>query len=1361
MIEPTPTPSPLLRAGAFLARWLLRLLFVAWAGLLLAWGALHAVIVPRIDTWRPWLEARASQALGSPVRIGAIEARSTGVIPALEMQNVQLLDARGGVALSLPRVQVAVSPRSLIGLGFEQLHIENPELEIRRDPQGRLFVAGLALATQGEEDSPWADWVFSQPEVAIVGGKVRWIDELRQTPAITLDEVNLVVRNRLLGHALRLDATPPSSWGARWSVMGRFSQPLLTTHPGRWQAWKGQVYAAIEQVDLAALRPYAQWTGDVMQGQGVLRAWLDVNQSRIDGVTVDVALRQLKARLAPELEPLGFDWVAGRLGLNRRGESVEYFTQGLEFDTADGLHWPGGNVRWTHVAGAKPGQAAKGSVQADRLDLAALAEIAGRLPLEATVRERLRSAAPRGLVERVQAEWQGSWPQVQSFTAQGRVKGLTMAAQAREGGAIPGLVNADLEFDVSPNAGKVHVDMQQGALLTPGVFEESTLVLDRLQGDVQWKLDAEAIQVQVRKLEFANADAAGELDADWHTGSGAQRFPGLLDLRGTLNRAKGESVHRYIPRVVEPLVREYLRTSIQSAEASNVRFKVKGALEHFPFLDPRQGEFRVSADVRQAVYDYAPAMVLPKNTPPWPLLRGLSCALLIDKGQLALKDIRAGIDGVPGLQLSKAEAIITDLYTKPSLQVALDARLPLQEGFAFLKASAISGLTEHFLDGASGSGAVDLRLRLGVPLTGAVHPLVQGSVQLSGNEVALTPSIPRLSRVRGTVAFSDSGFSVTGGQARALGGDARIEGGLSGLGGAPVPKGAPSLLRIAGTASAEGLRQAAELGAVARLAQYAQGSTPYVVQVGLRAGRPELQIQSSLVGLAVNLPAPLTKGAEQAMPLRIDSRAVPGASASSPTLEQWQIELDKLASLTYVLDNGGPQAQVVRGALALGLASDESAPLPAQGVLANLQFGVLDADAWGEVLAASAGSEGGNASARVTQAANAWQGYLPTHLALRARTLSVGGHKFHNLVVGGAREGALWRANLDANEMSGYVEYRQPGPAFAGRLYARLARLAVATSDAQDVENLLDSQPASIPALDVVVEDFDLRGRKLGRLDIDAVNLGATGAREWRLNRFNLAMPEATLTAQGNWAAVAGAPVSSGARSVKERRRTVMNFKLDVADAGELLGRFGMKDVIRKGQGKLEGQIAWAGSPITLDYASMTGGANLNLENGQFLKADPGLAKLLGVLSLQALPRRLTLDFRDVFSEGFSFDFIRGDVTIAQGIARTNNLQMKGVNAAVLMEGQADIERETQSLRVVVVPEINAGSASLLASVINPVVGLTTFLAQWVLRRPLADATTQEFLIEGSWADPKVTRVSSRTAPDADKKPTNPKESVK
>ena len=168
---------------------------------------------------------------------------------------------------------------------------------------------------------------------------------------------------------------------------------------------------------------------------------------------------------------------------------------------------------------------------------------------------------------------------------------------------------------------------------------------------------------------------------------------------------------------------------------------------------------------------------------------------------------------------------------------------------------------------------------------------------------------------------------------------------------------------------------------------------------------------------------------------------------------------------------------------------------------------------------------------------------------------------------------------------------------------------------------------------------------------------------------------------------------------------------------------------------------------------TLGGSFTVGFESGQFLKADPGLAKLLGVLSLQSLPRRLALDFRDVFSEGFAFDFVRGDVVIDQGIAYTNNLQMKGVNAAVLMDGRADIAKETQDMRVIVVPEINAGTASLIATAINPAIGLGTFLAQVLLRGALIESATQEFHVDGTWVDPRVTKVPHKTTTTPDTKP--------
>jgi uncharacterized protein YhdP len=233
-------------------------------------------------------------------------------------------------------------------------------------------------------------------------------------------------------------------------------------------------------------------------------------------------------------------------------------------------------------------------------------------------------------------------------------------------------------------------------------------------------------------------------------------------------------------------------------------------------------------------------------------------------------------------------------------------------------------------------------------------------------------------------------------------------------------------------------------------------------------------------------------------------------------------------------------------------------------------------------------------------------------------------------------------------------------------------------------------------------------------------------------------MPEAQLAATGTW----GAGAVPGTRAPS---RASMDFTLALVDSGALLERLGMGKVVRGGKGTLAGSVSWPGSPLSPDMAKMSGQFKVAIDAGQFLKAGPGAARLLSVLSLQSLPRRLLLDFRDLFEEGFVFDNVTGDVKIGLGVATTNNLRMRGAAAVVLMEGDADLERETQDLRVVVVPEINAGTASLAYAIINPAVGLGTFLAQYFLRKPLTAAGTREFRITGPWDDPKVDRVERTT----------------
>ena len=1349
MIDVPPAPSPLPKTLNAIARWALGLTLTAWFVFGATWAALHWLIVPRIDALRPWLEARASQVIGVPVHIGAIKAQTVGMIPSFELTDVALFDAQGRAALRLPRVLAALSPASMWRLGFEQLYIDRPELSIRRDRNGRIFVAGLDFSKNGEADPGAADWFFSQLEFVIHDGKLEWTDEMRDAPPLALAAVDIVLRNKGRRHDMRIDATPPVLWGSRLSLRGMFEQPLLSLHKGQWGDWKGQLYAELGRVDLSELRRYAPLGVDLHQGNGALTAWVDVSRGQFVAAQADVALGEVSVTLGKDLKALDLLAVRGRLGGKLLASGFEFSTQGLQFDTRDGLHWPGGNVNVSYL-GAEGRVPARGEFRADKLDLGALAQIANRLPLEPGLRAKLQSYAPKGLVERLQVKWQGSdWSQ---YDAKGLVSRLEVELTANS----PGVHGAAIEFDFNQSAGRASVGIANGSLSVPGIFDEPLIPVAQLSTELRWQISGEHIALQLPNLKFSNADAQGEAQIKWETSdpaksAGRKRFPGVLDLQATLSRGDGTRVYRYLPTVIGRPVRDYVHDAIQAGTVSAARFRVRGDLHDMPFTDPKLGEFRISADVQNASYVYVPRKLQPKDALPWPALTQLSGELVFDRAALQVKGARARIGASASLQANKVEALIPDLK-HAVVAVSADVRGPLGEALGIVNGSPLAALTGHALARAVASASADYRLKLSLPIATIEKSTVHGSVTLAGNDIQITPDTPRMTRSRGVVNFSDHDFSLSGAQATVLGGDMRLEGGsVAAAASGPVRSSTSIQFRASGTATAEGLRQARELGFVARLAQHASGSAAYTAVLGFRRGEPELLINSNLQGFGLSLPAPFVKSTESVMPLRVETALLResllgGPSGPGRLRDQLTLELGRLASLAYVRDVSGAEPRVLRGSLAIGLSPSELAPMPDEGVAANISLGALDLDAWRAVLAQAAGSS-------VTDSSSI--GYLPSSVAVRAQELTLGGRKFSNIVVGGSRDGQLWRANLDASELNGYLEYRAPSGAGAGRIYARLGRLTIAANAASEVEALLNDQPASVPALDIAVEDFELRGKRLGRIEIEAINRGPgtagreASSREWRLNKFNIINPDAVFTASGNWAGINAQGVVQGAaaaRSAPAPRRTVLNFKLDMVDGGGLLARFGMKDVVRKGRGKMEGQVAWLGSPLSLDYASMSGAFTVNVESGQFLQADPGIAKLLGVLSLQSLPRRLTLDFRDVFSDGFVFDFLRGDVAIEHGIAKTNNLQMQGVNAAVLMDGKADLAQETQDIKVVVVPEINAGTASLIASVINPAIGLGTFLAQLFLRRPLIEAATQEFHIDGSWADPKISKIERKAA---------------
>jgi uncharacterized protein YhdP len=346
-------------------------------------------------------------------------------------------------------------------------------------------------------------------------------------------------------------------------------------------------------------------------------------------------------------------------------------------------------------------------------------------------------------------------------------------------------------------------------------------------------------------------------------------------------------------------------------------------------------------------------------------------------------------------------------------------------------------------------------------------------------------------------------------------------------------------------------------------------------------------------------------------------------------------------------------------------------------------------------------------------------------LELKFGSLDAFGRRLSNVALRASAEAAGWSANVKADELAGDVSYRvRPQP----RVIARLSHFTV-PADTPGTTPRPTTRPSELPALDLVADEFTFRGKRLGRVEL----LASRAGEDWRIEKASMVNPDASLTGSGIWHAAPS--------------RTAVRFDLETGDAGSFLARVGNPGMVKGGKARIQGSLTWQGDPAMLDLASLTGEVQMQVQDGQFLEIEPGLGKLISLMSLQALPRRITLDFRDVFSKGFQFDRIASNGQVEKGVLKLREFRMRGSAAEVEMSGEADLAHETQDLRVRVVPSLG-DSAALGLGLVNPVAGVAAVIAQRILKNPLGQIFAYDYAVSGSWSDPKVVKLMPPPIPE-------------
>lgn len=1228
--------------------------------------SLRYYVLPHAKDYREAIAQHASKAAGQRITIGDIEAGWDGMHPYLDLYKVDVYDAQNRAALHLDHVATSLSWLSLLLAEprLSELVIDQPDLMIRRAPNGEIFIAGISLNEPGESDFP--NWLLRQSKLSVRNATVIWQDDLRQAPPLSLNKLNLTISSppweSFLGHhRFGLHATPSAGTSSpidlRGDVWGKNVDTL--------DQWHGTLYAKLEGTDIAGWHTWLDYPLELAEGFGATQFWLEFAKGEASRITADVLMANVRMRLSKSVPETMLQSLSGRLDWKRLADGQEIHGARLKLATSSGFSMQQGELRVKALT-LDGKETLEGEVALEDIELESFAAFSANLPLGQNIQNQLSGLAPKGRLEKTRFKWKGDREAVRTYSLSSDFSGLGISSSL----GIPGFSNLSGNLLATEKDGNINIDSQNSMLDLKDVLRWP-IPADKLTGQVKWQIKDGVTNAQISKLAITNQHLSGSLDASY-------RFDGIkggyLDLSGKFGNANGKFAKFYYPMVLSKDTLDWLDTSILSAHGENVNVIIKGYLDDFPYTDNKNGEFKVSARITEGLLDYADG---------WPKIDGLQLDMLFHGDRM---DLTVDQGKIYGGQITKAKVAIPVLDADhPVLLIQGEVQAPATDALKYVNNSPIIEAIDHFTDGMSATGKGKVQLDIQLPIDNPDATKVKGSYTVSNGTLIGDSSFPPLDHIEGRLDFTESSMQARNVSANIYGGPGRIQ----------LETGINGLLKVtaSGRIGESGIHQA--FGHP--LMQKIHGATDWNAEINVHEHLADILLRSQLTGLSAALPPPFSKGTTESVPLRLERRQ------TNTSQETMTITYGSLFS-AKMLFTGEDNRQLERGEVNFGA----PASLPAQrGIFINGKLPHLDWDLWRELLDTSEKPAGNGAKEPELAGIN-----------LEIGVLDIFGRRINGLTFNAKPVTNGWLAALQSKEITGDAHWQNQG---SGKFLARLKSLTIPdAAPAKLSESDESGKTEEYPALDIVAENFEAKEKKLGRLELTATPQGA----DWSIDRLNISNPDSTLNLSGKW------------RNWKSRPSTDLVLNWEIDDLGKTLDRFGYPGTIKAGTAALSGQLNWPGGPSEFSPAALNGNLFLDAKRGQFLKIQPGVGRLLGVLSLQALPRRLLFDFRDLFNDGFAFDSVSGNVKIDHGIMQSRDFKMEGPAAKVAIKGSTNLDRETLDLRVKVSPSIS-DTLSLAAFAGGPVVGAAAFVAQKILRDPFNKIASYEYEIGGTWDDPQ------------------------
>ena len=925
------------------------------------------------------------------------------------------------------------------------------------------------------------------------------------------------------------------------------------------------------------------------------------------------------------------------------------------------------------------------TARASYLRAETLLPLAGLLP-QRDLRERLQEIEPTGewLDTRMRL-WRSAASDPWQFTAQARFRGVGFAPVGR----APGLRGLNGTIAGTDRGGQVDIQAQNALFVWPAQLAQP-IGVESLRTTLYWKRTAEEVLIATPSLVLKTRDASLHGPAAWH--QPANGGSPSITLAVSVDNGNAAAARLYYPRaLLPPTALAWLSRAFVAGHLSHADVVLQGPPKHFPFRDGT-GLFLARAHIDGMTLDYSEG---------WAPAEGLAGVAEFRNEGLSVQ-FEGGHIG--GLILDRGDARFAD-FKAAELEVHVSASGDAGAALDYLRATPLDAMAEHAFSGVEAQGPSQADVELFLPFHKFEQRRVLVHAHLHGVSLNRKGATMAATELAGDAEIDGAQVARADIRGRVMGGPFQMQ--------ARSPRNQPvtrTQLVFNGTMSGDAIRSALSLPASTPI----NGATDWhgVLRMAPEPARERsLRISANLAGLEMKLPEPLAKPAGQPLPSSMEV-LWPSSGATQVHLTLGGVLHGQLA-----LDSGPAGLQISRAAVTFGAASEPAAFSETQTVNTGGSIERFDLEGWLKVYTPDRNAK-------------------PLGSYLRSARFDVGqidylGLSFRDVSVDLAASDTGWRIGIGGPNVIGTLSL--PGvDTEPWRLEFQLLKF-VTGSGAGDTGAPATAagggaNPRAIPAIRFHAADVSWGERQLGdvRATLSKVDDGIS------LQELLVGGASFTISAKGDWR---GREAGSGH----------VTGTLVSSDVGATLKQLGYDAVIEAKSGKMDFDMTWAGAPTAQSLELAAGNAQLALDKGQITGLKPGAGRVVGLASLAELPRRFALDFSDLTDKGFAFDTIRGDFSLHDGSAYTDDVLVKGPAAEIGLIGRVGLKNKDYDQTAVVTGNVGS-SLPLAAFAGGPVIGAAVLVFTQVFKQPLKGLARGYYRITGSWDNPIVERIKSADA---------------